>query len=305
MEIGIKLKEAREAKGLTLEDIQEKTKIQKRYLQAIEKGDFSVMPGQFYTRAFIRQYAEVVDLDPTEVLDDYKSEIPPPSNEEYVNYSRVQSHHSNSSNRTSAVFSVFPKIIVTILIIGIIVFAWYFYTQMLEKNNSEQPQNEINGNNEVILPDEPDRNNANNTGEINNQEIPEEDVDQPENIPEEESEPTIQLVEPGTEDSLYHKYELVQGDQILIELNVEDASAETYIDVENGKGAVLYSNPARNLRKENSPQTLDASGEEKVIINVGNAKALHLIVNGETIEFPIDPTIPGNEHQWIEITKAQ
>lgn len=304
MEIGAKLKEAREAKGLTLEEIQEKTKIQKRYLQAIEKGDYSVMPGQFYTRAFIRQYAEVVNLDPSEVLDDYKSEVPPPTNEEYVNYSRVQSHSSNSSNRTSAVFSVFPKIIVTILIIGIIVFAWYFYTQMLEKNNSDQPQNETNGNNEVILPGEPDRNNTDNRGE-NNDQNPEEDMEDPENVPEEEPEPTIQLVEPGTEDNMYHKYELVQSDQILIELSVEDTNAETYIDIKNGKGAVLFSNPSRNLRKDNSPQTLDASGEEKVIINVGNAEALDVTVNGESIEFPIDPTVPGNEHQWIEITKAQ
>ena len=52
MEIGHMLKEEREAQQLTLDDIQEMTKIQKRYLQAIEDNNFSSLPGRFYARAF-------------------------------------------------------------------------------------------------------------------------------------------------------------------------------------------------------------------------------------------------------------
>ena len=61
--IGKTLREAREARGYTLEHVQEVTKIQKRYLLAIEEEDFDIMPGHFYTRAFIRQYAEVLGAD--------------------------------------------------------------------------------------------------------------------------------------------------------------------------------------------------------------------------------------------------
>src|SRR5690625_772425 len=88
MEIGELLKEAREEKGYTLDNIQEKTKIQKRYLVAIEQGDFNALPGKFYARAFIREYAEAVELDPEVVLADFKEEKEIPE-EEPVKYTRI------------------------------------------------------------------------------------------------------------------------------------------------------------------------------------------------------------------------
>ena len=34
------------------------------------------MPGNFYVRAFIKQYAEAVGLDPEELFEEFKNEIP-------------------------------------------------------------------------------------------------------------------------------------------------------------------------------------------------------------------------------------
>lgn len=69
-EIGEKLKEARKAKGYTLDDLQQMTKIQKRYLIAIEEGNYDVMPGKFYARAFIKQYADTVGLNGDQLLEE-------------------------------------------------------------------------------------------------------------------------------------------------------------------------------------------------------------------------------------------
>ena len=73
--IGQTLKEAREKKGLTLDDLQQTTKIQKRYLIAIEAENFDALPGDFYVRAFIQQYAKVVDLDGDELLAQLESKL--------------------------------------------------------------------------------------------------------------------------------------------------------------------------------------------------------------------------------------
>lgn len=75
-ELGQQLKEARLQKGLSLDDVQEMTKIRKRYLEAIESGDYKVLPGSFYVRAFIKTYAETVGLNPDELLEGHKKDVP-------------------------------------------------------------------------------------------------------------------------------------------------------------------------------------------------------------------------------------
>ena len=57
------LKEIRLKKGISLEKISEITKIRLDFLERIEEGDYSVTPEPF-VRAFLREYAEVVDIDP-------------------------------------------------------------------------------------------------------------------------------------------------------------------------------------------------------------------------------------------------
>lgn len=75
-DLGQYLKEQRKEQGLSLDDIQEMTKIRKRYLEAIEKGEYHVLPGAFYARAFIKSYAEALKLDPDGVFEKYAHELP-------------------------------------------------------------------------------------------------------------------------------------------------------------------------------------------------------------------------------------
>lgn len=62
------LQQARQEKQITLDEISIRTKIQKRYLEALEKGDLSLFAGEVYLKGTIRNYAEVVGLDPKDVL---------------------------------------------------------------------------------------------------------------------------------------------------------------------------------------------------------------------------------------------
>lgn len=61
--LGDVLKKAREEKGLSIDNVAEETKIQKRYLIDLENEDFEDMPGKVYERGFLRTYAELLGLD--------------------------------------------------------------------------------------------------------------------------------------------------------------------------------------------------------------------------------------------------
>jgi transcriptional regulator with XRE-family HTH domain len=61
------LSASREAKGITLQQIASRTKIDLKYLKAIESGNFGILP-ELYIRAFIKEYAQFVELDPDETI---------------------------------------------------------------------------------------------------------------------------------------------------------------------------------------------------------------------------------------------
>src|SRR5699024_236679 len=86
MELGAIVKEARQEKNISLESLQESTKIEKRYLKAIEQGNFHILPGTFYARAFIKEYAEAVGLNAEELLAEHKNELPTSQPKEDVQY---------------------------------------------------------------------------------------------------------------------------------------------------------------------------------------------------------------------------
>lgn len=65
--LGSKLRKERERQQLTLRGIAEETRISQRYLEAIEADDQSAFPGEFFYRAFVRQYSKFLVLNPDEV----------------------------------------------------------------------------------------------------------------------------------------------------------------------------------------------------------------------------------------------
>jgi cytoskeletal protein RodZ len=70
-ELGQILRQARENKGLTIEEAFEKTRINAQYLDAMENGEYSVLPSSTHTRGFLRNYARFLGLDPAPLLERY------------------------------------------------------------------------------------------------------------------------------------------------------------------------------------------------------------------------------------------
>lgn len=71
--LGQALKDQREARNISLEEIAAATKIVPRYLEALEADRLNAMPGGFFIKGIIRSYAQAVGLDPDEVLGRYKA----------------------------------------------------------------------------------------------------------------------------------------------------------------------------------------------------------------------------------------
>ncbi|MBA4089803.1 helix-turn-helix domain-containing protein [Sphingomonas sp. VDB2] len=60
---GAKLRAAREAQGLSIQDVATRTRIAQRQLEAVERDDYAALPGIPYAVGFARAYARAVDLD--------------------------------------------------------------------------------------------------------------------------------------------------------------------------------------------------------------------------------------------------
>ena len=69
---GENLRREREMRGVSLEEISSATKISLRFLDAIEREDFSKLPGGIFSRSFIRSYARYLGLDEERVVAEFQ-----------------------------------------------------------------------------------------------------------------------------------------------------------------------------------------------------------------------------------------
>ncbi|UOR12658.1 helix-turn-helix domain-containing protein [Halobacillus amylolyticus] len=290
MEIGSRLKEAREEKKLTLEEIQSTTKIQKRYLQAIENNEFGTLPGKFYTRAFIREYASAVGLNPEQVMEEHRSELPSTEEEPVVTYSRVQrSKNESSSNKAGGFAKAFPRIISIVLIIGALFVFYYFYT---EATNSNEGTTQTESEDQVDVRTSTDAQVSDSENSQQQEGSNDSTDDQPEEKPAEEKEepaeeePALEanLVETGTGSFPEHTYEITGAEER--ELTIE-FSGRTYLAVTAPQGGEDLIT-AKEYSADDETVNVDVSEHDQVYIRTGSAPGLTVKINDEVIEFPAD-----------------
>lgn len=274
--MGTRLREARLAKGYSLEDLQDVTKIQKRYLAGIEEGNYSMMPGQFYVRAFIKQYADAVGLNADELLEQYKAEMPETTKEDVSKSmtapspSRRQSISRSSSSRIN---EKMPMIIVALFIVVILLVSWFFYN-MLAQNDPTDEETENEDGLQYEAPSE-------NPSPATEDEKPtEEEVTEEEPV-EEPTEPEISVS--GT-DGRTTTYQWTGPAERELRIEVSGPSWVSATD-ENGVNLMTASTMQTGQR-----ETLDVSDVSQVRFVLGAAQNVVLKLNGETIEYEQDLT---------------
>lgn len=78
--IGARIKQAREKKGLSVEQVQKDTRIHKSILMAIEDDTVHrAVSGPIYAKSFIKKYADYLGLDGTSLAGEYKTVHPKPA----------------------------------------------------------------------------------------------------------------------------------------------------------------------------------------------------------------------------------
>jgi len=124
------LRRSREERKISLEQVAEATLINIRFLEAIERGEISMLP-QAYVRAFIREYASVIGLDPTDVMKRYDEALaggqPATPAPEAVSPERpTPEEHPDTSGSPGARRHIGRNILAILALATIVVFAIMF-----------------------------------------------------------------------------------------------------------------------------------------------------------------------------------
>lgn len=275
-ELGLRLKHARESKAMTLEELQNVTKIQKRYLIAIEEGHLDMLPGQFYARAFIKNYAEAVGVNPEVLFEEHANELPVSRKTESELPPRVYARKGKSSQKTEKVLSVLPTVVVFSAILILVFGIWYFLNPVGNEGiPRDEAQNSVHGgkDEDVYIDEQQD--------EVNEPIEDAEDTD----VIVEEDEPIVEsepqefiFVETKRNESVY---DLVNAEEFNVRIALNGLS---YIGINNEKGMSFY---AQNASEGDSLE-FDFSEEEAIQMNIGASNNVKLFINEELFEFPLD-----------------
>ncbi|MBD2845219.1 helix-turn-helix domain-containing protein [Paenibacillus sp. IB182496] len=293
-DLGELLKKAREEKGLSLEDIQDLTKIRKRYLEAIEEGNYKVLPGTFYVRAFVKNYAETVGLDSEEVLRLYNKEIPSPAGEPVVE--PMMKPRTNGSSRISDRWSKwgFTLLMWCFLILIIVIIYMYAINRPDDGSNLVDDTTNIVENNQPPLADNnpPDTPDNAAPGDGGNEGPGQEPEQQEPEMPE----TTLTLIESSGATDLY---ELSPGGVHTYELKVTGSGSWNNIRKTDRNG--------ENVHSSTDPGGTDFTYEIEgnVYINVGRADNVEIRVDGILLEDSNEPNSDKFQINVVEPTEGE
>ncbi|WP_018133386.1 helix-turn-helix domain-containing protein [Effusibacillus pohliae] len=264
-ELGRILQTERERQNLTLDDIQDRTKIRKRYLQAIEEGDLSVLPGLVYARGFIKNYAEQLGLDGQELLREHhlldESPSPKPGPVTAAAEPQPKSRAADEPRKKFVARSVpegsrlLPQILMGAAIIGLLGVGYWFLTNRQATPEPAQPQAQ-QSNQQAQQPGQQ----------------PASQPQAPAPTPAEQK-PTGPL-KPETKDRSKSVYK-VEGDKI--KLQIKTANGKSWLDITTD-GQKQYTQVA------DQGVTLSFEATQKIVVVTGYSPALTITVNEQPVE---------------------
>lgn len=134
--LGELLKQAREARGLTIQQIAEATHIGGRFLQAIESDNYEILPGGVFNRAFVRKFAGQVGFDQEQAVRLYDEQLAEmggePAKTSYLGLGDELEAKSSSGNGLLLAF-------IAVIVLGAILYAAYLAFSPARANSEPKP----------------------------------------------------------------------------------------------------------------------------------------------------------------------
>jgi cytoskeletal protein RodZ len=272
-ELGLLLKKARMDRKISLVDLEETTKIRKRYLEAIEEGNFKLLPGSFYVRAFIKNYAEAVGLDPAEVLSMYQTSIPSevpekPTNQNLHNKRSI----TRNNDKMSRIASSAMLIGFVVLILGLI----YYYAFQSSKKTPAEDKPSVN--NSTRITDRTDPTAGSTTANSGAAALPS-NTASPTPVPTPTPVPSLNAVKFNKSEKGVDFYTVTGAQKLSIQMKI--SGADCWIEVDT----VSAENKKDTLRNKTykSGESDSLELDSSAFLHVGAASALELNVNGTII----------------------
>lgn len=122
--IGGQLRQAREERGLSLQDVEKATRIRQAFLQAMEEDRFGDLP-EVYGRGLLRNYAKFLGLDPEPLLKDLPSTVA----REPVHVPYVLDEPLGAGRRAFRWWGLFLIVVVALAMVA----AWYFFPELFQR----------------------------------------------------------------------------------------------------------------------------------------------------------------------------
>lgn len=261
--IGAVLEKARRERGLSLRDVEDATKIRTRYLEGLEREDFSVLPDAVYVQGFLKTYANFLGLNGDEMARDLRNRRSPRRDRQQLAYELPQSSEferplmspgglAGAERRRVSGAAILTVALALLVIAGVIGALYYVGVQSSGTGAPEDQQQAQPGHAENPSPQE-------------EQPVPEQ------NAPEQRREAAE---EPAATPSREQVPEETAADTVSVTVGVADSPAGLTVTVDGTVAADVFAQPGFS-------QTFE--GEEVVTVSTANAGAVEATVDGEDL----------------------
>jgi cytoskeleton protein RodZ len=258
--IGRLLEHKRKEQGLSLEEVEQATKIRKRYLTGLERDDYAVLPDTVYARGFLKTYANYLGLDGEAFALELKS-TRKPRRERGIDYkSRPETEFEqplmspsglSGTRKRKVSTSAIVTLLVALLALAAVIGALYFVGRGVQASKEDAPP---------APPRQEQQNGADREGAAENGRAREDGAGVEENVDHKEK-------PAGVEQS-------VLPDALQVAINVKERPSWILIRAD---GTTAY----EQIAQPGFSQTFEA--ERELYIKSGDAGAVKVEINGQDV----------------------